>query len=139
MTLHPDDDGKKISSVWDAIYKIRNPHTRWAALRTLVVGCMLAGCSIAGTTLFTQVLTGIMNNATQRLIFPARAAEIERLRSDVAHAPCAQIQNLLATVVTTNQQIAAENRRLDTWWLQFDVSARWRTVREIQIPCGGSR
>lgn len=126
----------KITSVWDAIDKIRDPYTRFPAVRTLVIGCLLAGISIAGTTLFTQVLTGLTNNVTQRLVFPARQAEIERLRRDVSAAPCGQVQQLLATVVTTNQQIDAEKRRLETWWLQFDVTPRWENVSTIKVPCG---
>lgn len=132
-----DDDGKRITSVWDAIYKIRNPGTRWAALKTLVIGCLLAGFSIVGTTVFTQSSTGLISNFQQRMTFPARVAEIERLRLDVQKAPCTQVQNVLMQVISVNQQIAAEQRRLQTWWLKFDVTAKWNNVKPIELPCGG--
>ncbi len=136
MTDNPDDDGKRITSVWDAIYKIRNPGTRWAALRTLVIGCVLAGLSIMGTTVFTQVIAGMVSNFQQRMTFPARQSEIERLRLDVQKAPCGQIQNVLMSVISVNQQISAEQRRLATWWLQFDVTRKWNNVKPIDLPCG---
>lgn len=136
MTASPDDDGQRITSVWDAIYKIRNPGTRWQALRTLVVGCLLIGCSIVGTTVFTQIVTGSISNLQQRMTFPARVAEIDRLRLDVGRAPCGQVQNVLMQVISVNQQISAEQRRLATWWLKYDVTKKWNDVRPIELPCG---
>lgn len=129
------DNGGHITSVWDAIYKIRDTRTRWQATRTLVVGCILAGMSMAGTTLFTQFITGLSSNFQQRMTFPARAAEIERLRLDAQKAPCSQVQNILTQVIAANQQISAEQRRLTTPWLQFDVTAKWNNVKTIDMPC----
>lgn len=130
-----DDDGKRITSVWDAIYKIRNPGTRWAALWTLVIGCLLAGFSIVGTTVFTQVISGALSNMQQRMTFPARVAEIDRLRFDVQRAPCSQVQNVLMQVIAVNQQISAEQRRLQTPWLKYDVTKKWNDVLPIELPC----
>lgn len=131
-------DTSQVQSVWDAIYKIRDPRTRWITLRVLIIGCALAAFSIVGTTLFTKIMEGIISNAVQRMAFPARAAEIDRLRQDAEAAPCESIQQLLAVVVATNQEIDAQKRRLSTWWLRFDVTRKWDTIPPIEIPCGGS-
>lgn len=115
--------------------QIRNPVTRGKAVRTLLVGIVLASGSISGTIIGTQSTFGFWSVLMERLQFPMIQAEIESLRKDVQAAPCGSNAMLLNQAAETNKRIEHEhesNKHVYSDWASTD---RWNQVQRIETPC----
>ncbi len=116
--------------------RLRNPQTRWEALRTLLVGVSIASGSIGGTMIGTQSALGFYAVLMERFQFPMIRSEIESLRRDIGSISCGSAAMLVAQAADWNRRIEHEhesNRHIYSDWASTD---RWLQVERIEIPCG---